>query len=73
MQGRPRVTQGHMHNVKQGLGTQVRGQLDDQDSQNLENAVKYGTTAERRMQGRSRVAQGPMHNVKRDAGAQVCS
>ena len=70
-----------MQDVKQGAGAQVRGQLDDQDSQKTEmygsrgreNAVKYGMTAERRMQGRSRMVQNRMQDVKQDAGAKVCS
>ena len=32
MQGRPRVTRGPTHDVKQGAGTQIYGQLDDKDS-----------------------------------------
>ena len=64
---------------KQGAVAQVRGQLDDQDSQKTEiygsrgreNAVKYGMTTERRMQGRSRMVQNRMQNVKRATGAQV--
>ena len=34
MQGRSRMAQNRMQDVKRATGAQVRGQLDDQDSQN---------------------------------------
>ena len=57
MQGRSRMAQNRMQDVKRATGAQVRGQLDDQDSQKTEiygsrgreSALKCGMTAVRRM------------------------